>query len=160
MLLGSTIVVLLPNQYESSARVYVDTDSLMGPLLKGIAVQSDLTQQLLVMQNTLLSRPNLVKVVHSIYPGVDDNNQIEIENISARIKSRTTIEVVASKLFRIVHVESDPRVAKDVVQSLLGIFVDNSLGSDRADVESTRAFIAKQIAFYETELRAAESRIA
>jgi uncharacterized protein involved in exopolysaccharide biosynthesis len=160
MLLGSTIVVLLPSQYESSARVYVDTDSLMGPLLKGIAVQNDLTQQLLVMQNTLLSRPNLLKVVHSIYPAVDDNNQIEIENISARIKSRTTVEVVAPKLFRIVHVESDPRVAKDVVQSLLGIFVDNSLGSDRADMESTQAFITKQIAFYETQLKATEARIA
>ena len=46
MLLGSTIVILLPDQYESSSRVYVDTDSLMGPLLKGIAVQDDLTQQL------------------------------------------------------------------------------------------------------------------
>ena len=63
-------------------------------------------------------------------------------------------------MFRIAHVESDPRLAKDVVQSLLGIFVDNSLGSDRADMESAQSFIAKQIAFYETELRAAESRIA
>jgi uncharacterized protein involved in exopolysaccharide biosynthesis len=160
MLLGSTIVILLPNQYESSARVYVDTDSLMGPLLKGIAVQNDLSQQLLVMESTLLSRPNLLKLVHSIYPATDDNNQNEIENISARIRSRTTIEVVGAKLFRIVHVESDPRVAKDVVQSLLGIFVDNGLGSDRADVESTRAFITKQIEYYETQLRAAEARIA
>ena len=81
MLLGSTIVILLPDQYESSSRVYVDTDSLMGPLLKGIAVQDDLTQQLFFMENTLLSRPNLLKVVHSIYPAVDDNNQIELENM-------------------------------------------------------------------------------
>ena len=43
MLLGSTIVVFLPDQYEASSRVYVDTDSLMGPLLKGIAVEDDPT---------------------------------------------------------------------------------------------------------------------
>ena len=45
-----------------------------------------------------------------------------------------------------------PGLAKDIVQSLLGIFVDNSLGSDRADMESAQSFIAKQIAFYETRI--------
>ena len=49
-----------------SSRIYVDTDSLMGPLLKGIAVETDPTQQLAVMQGTLLSRPNLLKVARSV----------------------------------------------------------------------------------------------
>jgi len=76
MLLGSTVVVLLPDQYEAAARVYVDTDSLMGPLLNCIAVQDDLTQQLAVMQSTLLARPNLLKVARSVDPNLDAQNEV------------------------------------------------------------------------------------
>jgi uncharacterized protein involved in exopolysaccharide biosynthesis len=160
MLLGSTVVVLLPDQYEASTRVYVDTDSLMGPLLKGIAVQDDLSKQLVVMQSTLLSRPNLMKVVRSVYPALAGKDEIELEGLLDRIQSRTTIEVSSSKLFRITHVESDPRLAKDIVQALLGILVDNNLGQDRADMDNAQSFITKQVGVYETQLRTLERRMA
>src|SRR5690349_3268367 len=103
MLLGSTVVVLLPDQYEVSARVYVDTDSLMGPLLKGIAVQDDLTQQLAVMQSTLLARPNLLKVARSVDLDLDTQNEVQLESTLDTIQSRTSIEVTGSKLFKITH---------------------------------------------------------
>ncbi len=160
LLLGSTVVLLLPDQYEASTRVYVDTDSLMGPLLKGIAVEDDLSQQLVVMQSTLLSRPNLIKVVHSVFPDLAGEDDIQLEDVLNRIKSRTTIEVSASKLFRIAHIEADPRQANDIVQALLGIFVDNNLGKDRTDMDSAQSFIAKQVAIYETQLRDTERKIA
>ena len=82
MLLGSTIVMLLPDQYESSARVYADTDSLMGPLLKGIAVQTDPTQQLALMQATLLSRPNLLKVARSVDADLAAQSDVQLEGVS------------------------------------------------------------------------------
>ena len=160
MLLGSTVVVLLPDQYEAAARVYVDTDSLMGPLLKGIAVQDDLTQQLAVMQSTLLARPNLLKVARSVDPNLDAQNEVQLESIFDRIKGRTTVDVTGSKLFRIAHVDTDPRRAKDVVQAFLGIFVDNNLGQDREDMDSAQAFLGKQLSMYEAQLRATEKLMA
>ena len=160
MLLGSTVVVLLPDQYEVSARVYVDTDSLMGPLLKGIAVQDDLTQQLAVMQSTLLARPNLLKVARSVDLDLDTQNEVQLESTLDKIQARTSIEVTGSKLFKITHVDPDPRRAKDLVQAFLGIFVENNLGQDREDMDSAQSFIAKQLSTYETQLRATEKRMA
>jgi protein tyrosine kinase modulator len=160
MLLGSTVVLLLPDQYEASARVYVDADSLMGPLLKGIAVQDDLSKQLAVMQSTLLSRPNLMNVVRSVYPALAGKDEFALQDLLDRIESRTTIQVSSSKLFQITHVESDPRLAKDIVQALLGVLVDNNLGQDRADMDNAQSFIAKQVALYETQLRTLERSMA
>jgi uncharacterized protein involved in exopolysaccharide biosynthesis len=159
MLLGSTIVVLLPDQYESSARVYVDTDSLIGPLLKGIAVEDDPTQQLAIMQSTLLSRPNLTEVAKAVFPGVDAND-FELEGKLDRLKSHTVVEVTGKKLFRIAYDETDARLAKDVVQSFLNIFVEGNLGQDRSDMENAQSFIAKQLAFYEQQLQETEKHIA
>src|SRR5262249_45248828 len=114
MLLGSTIVVSLPDQYQAAARVYVDTDSLMGPLLKGIAIEDDPTQQLAIMQSTLLSRPNLTEVARAVFPAMDASNEVDVEDAMDRLKTRTDVEVSGNKLFTIAHVESDPKLAKDV----------------------------------------------
>src|SRR5215813_4097779 len=64
-LAGWLIVALLPNKYLATARIYVDTETLLAPLLKGIAVDVDMNQQVEVMQRTLLSRPNLQKVLRA-----------------------------------------------------------------------------------------------
>jgi uncharacterized protein involved in exopolysaccharide biosynthesis len=56
-------VALIPTKYESSARVYLNADPLLTPLLKGLAADTDPTRQLDFMQRTLLSRPNLEQLV-------------------------------------------------------------------------------------------------
>ena len=60
---GWTVIAFLPNRYQAEARIYVDTDTLLAPLLQGIAVRSNVDQQVQIMQRTLLSRPNLQQVV-------------------------------------------------------------------------------------------------
>src|SRR3984893_12886147 len=56
-------VALVPTKYESLARVYLNADPLLTPLLKGLAADTDPTRQLDFMQRTLLSRPNLEQLV-------------------------------------------------------------------------------------------------
>jgi hypothetical protein len=47
-------VYLIPNQFESSARLYVDADAILTPLLHGLAADTEPTTQLEVLQRTLL----------------------------------------------------------------------------------------------------------
>src|SRR5262250_757469 len=56
-------VSLIPTKYEASARVYLNADPLLTPLLRGLAADTDPTRQLDFMQRTLLSRPNLEQLV-------------------------------------------------------------------------------------------------
>src|SRR5579862_463501 len=63
-LVGWLVLAFIPNQFNAVAKIYVDTDSMMAPLLKGLAVTVDPQQQVSVMLNTLLTRPNLEQVVH------------------------------------------------------------------------------------------------
>jgi uncharacterized protein involved in exopolysaccharide biosynthesis len=52
-------VAFIPTKYESSARVYLNADPLLTPLLHGLAADTDPTRHLDFLQRTLLSRPNL-----------------------------------------------------------------------------------------------------
>ena len=60
---GTAFVMRMPASYESSARVYVDTQSILQPLLSGLAIQPNVEQQVAMMSRTLLSRPNVERVV-------------------------------------------------------------------------------------------------
>ena len=58
------IALRIPERYEASARVYVDTQSLLRPLMAGLAIQPNLDQQVALMSRTLISRPNVEKLLH------------------------------------------------------------------------------------------------
>mgnify|MGYP001134404687 CR=1 FL=1 len=60
---GWTAVFLTPSRYEASARVYVDTQTLLKPLLQGLTIgDANVDQQIRLMTRQLFSRPTLEKV--------------------------------------------------------------------------------------------------
>src|SRR3546814_12235497 len=59
---GWLVVASMPSIYQSTTRIYVDTFSVLQPLLRGIAIKSDHNTHVPLMKQTLLRRPNLVAV--------------------------------------------------------------------------------------------------
>ncbi|MEQ1888445.1 MAG: XrtA system polysaccharide chain length determinant [Alphaproteobacteria bacterium] len=151
-------VVMLPDKFQSEARIYVDTGSLLAPLLRGIAVENNLDQEVTIMQRTLLSRPNLEQVMRMNDLDLTTTGPSEVEALLARLARDITITAQTKNLFSISYSHTNPRQAQSVVQSILTIFVENNLGQSRTDMESARGFIEKQIAEYEQQLQEAEQR--
>ena len=60
--IGWMAIAAMPDQYVSTARIYVDTETMLQPLLKGIAFDPNVDAKIRVMKQTLLSRPNLEKL--------------------------------------------------------------------------------------------------
>src|SRR5258707_9896407 len=90
-LAGWLVVALLPSKYLATARIYVDTETLLSPLLKGIAVDVDMNQQVEVMQRTLLSRPNLQKVLRTTELGLQARSAEDEDGILKRLNGDTAI---------------------------------------------------------------------
>src|SRR5665647_2496408 len=61
--IGTFVVLSVPDKYEASARIYVDTQSILKPLMSGLAVQPNVQQQVMMLSRTLISRPNIEKLV-------------------------------------------------------------------------------------------------
>jgi polysaccharide chain length determinant protein (PEP-CTERM system associated) len=159
-IVGWVVVLKLPNQYETSARVYVDTQSILKPLLSGMTTLPNLDQQVLYMRRTLISRPNVERVMRMVDLDVKAKNAKEhdeiVEDLMEKIKIAGTER---DDIYTISYTAPDPKLGKDVVQSLLTIFVEGSFGGKKQDSEKAVQFIDDQIRNYEEKLAAAENSL-
>jgi polysaccharide chain length determinant protein (PEP-CTERM system associated) len=148
----------IPNQYESNARLFVDADAILTPLLRGIAADSAPTTQLEILQRTLLSKPNLEKLISKTDLDLTLNRASDRERLINRLANDIKVVPQTKNLFTIAYRDPNARLAHDVVQTLLTIFIEAATGSNRTDMENARRFLERQIQSYEQQLRAAEKR--
>ncbi|MFA3790748.1 XrtA system polysaccharide chain length determinant [Aliiglaciecola sp. SL4] len=159
--IGWAYVASLPDQYASSARLFVDTSSLLRPLLRGLAVYNNPSDQVSLVARTLLSRPNLEKIAREADLDITVTTQAEmddlINNMRKEIKLNSTAE---QNIYNISYNSPSPELAQKIVQITLNEFVENSLGSNRQSSDSAEEFINRQIEEYEQRLEEAEQRLA
>ena len=159
-LVGWAIVLRLPNQYETSARVYVDTQSILKPLLSGMTTLPNLDQQVMFMRQTLISRPNVEKVMRDTDLDVKAASTADKEKMIDELMSKIRIAGTArDDIYTISYTSTDPKLGKDVVQSLLTIFVEGSFGGKKQDSDKAVQFIDDQIRLAEEKLAAGENRL-
>ncbi|MBK7250041.1 MAG: hypothetical protein IPI06_03895 [Gammaproteobacteria bacterium] len=126
---GAIVVLMLPDRYESRAQVYVDTTSILKPLLQGIAVSPSVENSADVVRRAMLSRPNLERVSRKAGLLVRARTAEEIDRALADIEKAITITGDPRvSVYTIAFTHSSARKAQAVVQDLLDGFVEDSLG--------------------------------
>lgn len=146
------VILRIPNQYEASARIYVDTQSILRPLMAGLAVQPNIEQQIMMLSRTLISRPNLEKLIRMADLDLNVKNKAQQEALIDDLTSSLKILGVGrDNLYTISYRDPDPAKAQKVVQALVSIFIESSLGDKRQDTDSARKFLDEQIRNYEKE---------
>jgi polysaccharide chain length determinant protein (PEP-CTERM system associated) len=157
---GAIAVLRVPERYEASSRIFVDTQSVLKPLLSGLAVQPDVNQQVAMLARTLITRPNLEKLIRSADLSISVKNERERDALIDMLSREIKITGGGREnLFNVTYRDSDVGRAQRVVQSLTMMFVDSGVGGKRKDSESARRFIDEQIKSYEKKLEEAESRL-
>ena len=157
-LVGWPAVFFIPNTYETIARVYVDVDSMLTPLLRGLAVETNPLQQLDFMQRTLLSRPNLEQVIHLADLDSQAKTPEDKEELMTALAQEIRISLQGTNLFSIGYDDTDAVESKNVVKAVLTVFSETSAGNSRSEMDNARRFLEEQIANYEKQLRSAEQR--
>lgn len=160
VLAGWTRVYLLPDEYQTTARVFVDTQSVLKPLMVGMTTVPNVEQQVSIMSRTLLSRPNLERVLRMVDLDVKAATPREVDaQVNELLKTIRIQGTGTYDIYTLSYMSANPRQVRDVVQALLAIFVEGSFKGKKGDSEKAVQFIDEQVRGYEDKLLAAENAV-
>ena len=160
VLIGWARVYSMPNEYQTTARVFVDTQSILKPLMVGMTSVPNVEQQVAIMSRTLLSRPNIERVLRMVDLDVRVATARERDALVDELLKQIHINGTSTyDIYTISYTHSDPRQVRDVVQALLSIFVEGSFKGKKGDSEKAVQFIDEQIRNYEDRLLSAENAV-
>jgi polysaccharide chain length determinant protein (PEP-CTERM system associated) len=157
---GWFVVYRMPNDYQASARVYVDTQSILKPLLSSMTTLPNTEQQVTFMRRTLISRPNVERLIRMVDLDIKTRTVKENEKlVDDLMKDIRVIGTERDDIYTISYSNPNPKLGKDIVQSLLTIFVEGSFGGKKQDSEKAVQFIDDQIRMYEEKLATGENAL-
>ncbi|MBT8439779.1 MAG: chain-length determining protein, partial [Gammaproteobacteria bacterium] len=166
-LVGWASVYALPNRFSVKAVVYVDTSSELKPLLRGLAVETDTQDELIVMTRMLLSRENLLSVARESDMDLNVDTPEEKDRLVAKLANEIRISGARSgarramnNAYEISYENTSANRAYLVVSNLLNTMIEGTLKSTRTDTASAQRFLDKQIAVYEQRLSEADQKLA
>lgn len=159
LIVGVIVVDQITDRYTAHTKVYINSSSVFKPLLKGLAIESDFEATVRLMARTLLSRPNLERAARLVDMDIEVETPEQMEQLLKKIRSR--VEISASKrtgTYTISYSDEDRLLAKRMVQTLLDIFIEDTLGKSSTDSDTAISFLNSQINKYDELLQDAEQR--
>jgi len=169
---GWLVVFALPDRFEASARVFVDTRTALKPVLQGLTVEQDVNAQLNFVRQSLLAGPQLQDIAERagvLTPATTNpaeqarilEDMVNRVNLTVRSASdRDNERDTAGSIYGINYQDNSRARSLKVVEVLLNTLVEETLGGKRRGSENAQKFLETQIREYERRLRDAEDRLA
>lgn len=160
---GWLAIALIPNSYESNARIYVQLEDVLAEQLEiAGGAERDITR----VRQTLTSSVNLEKVIRStrLGEGIDDQRKMEkaiqdlTEAVEVKSEEDNLFELSAEIGRGDLSDNENAKLAQDVVQKLIDIFREENIAGNRGEVAETIVFLDQQLEERKKELEAAEQR--
>ncbi|SFR83432.1 XrtA system polysaccharide chain length determinant [Sphingomonas jatrophae] len=163
-LLGWLVVALIPNSYESRARVFVQMQTLL-PGKIGITT-GEQQRTIDQVRQTLTSGVNLQKVIRGTDLSQEVHSDADLAAAVEKLSRAITIKAQQDNLFEITARASagglsdaqNAKLARAIVQKLIDIFVEENLAGDRDETEQTIRFLDGELARRQAGLDAADRK--
>jgi polysaccharide chain length determinant protein (PEP-CTERM system associated) len=158
-LIGSVFVFAVPDIYLASAKVFVDTNGLLKPLMQGLTATSNPLNEVNVVSRAVLTRPNLEAVADKTDLSLRAHTPQQLEELVTRLQEQIQVSGGHENIFTIQYQDVSREKAREVVAAVLDTFVESALGNEGDDAELTEKALANEINVHETRLREAEAAL-
>lgn len=163
-ILGWLMIAMIPNSYESRARIVVQVNDILPDPQVGAGITGQ--QQIDQIRQTLTSARNLEKVAVAtglVAAGASDRDKQDVvlmlqKDIKVVAQQDNIFEIIATVGVGSLSDAENAKLASGVLDSLITVFRDEQLRGGRLNAREGLKFLDSQITSREKALREAEAR--
>ena len=148
---------VLPRKYQASSTVFIEKN-VISELVKGITVTPSMEDTINVLTYEITSRTLLMKVVDSLDMNLD-KSESDSEELIKELQQNTKVKVRDKNLFIISFTHSNPKVARDYVNTLVRLYIEGNMSSKRGESYDATKFLSEQIETFNEKLVKAEAEV-
>lgn len=158
LIMTSVIIVsyLLPKKYEASSTVFIEKN-VISELVKGITVTPSMEDTIKVLTYAITSRTLLTKVAENLDMNLSKGSNVE--SIIQKLQANTSVKVKDNNLFIISYTDQDPKLARDYVNTLVRLYIEDNSSSKRGESYDATQFLSEQIDNFQNKLEKAEDDV-
>ncbi len=160
-LIACSGVLFKPDKFEARATLRLSSESMLDPIMDGLITKDNMTQELAnLMKRSLVARPNLEQVIRETDLNLEVRTKVDQQKLLEMLAKKVVVKADRQgKLFNITYTGGDPKQVKEVVDVLMKIFIEKSVGATDEGSAMSRRFLDLRIKDYEGKLEAAETRL-
>ncbi|MEI9852524.1 MAG: hypothetical protein WDN24_18530 [Sphingomonas sp.] len=145
----------MPNKYESRARIFVQLRQLLPNQTGAVADQQ---REIDRVRQTLTSAVNLEKVVRGTDIARTVSNDRDLADRIAALQQMIKLTAQQDNLFEISVTAGSGKLARQVTQKLIDVFVESNLAQTRDETGQSLRFLDEQIDARQKALQEAEAK--
>jgi polysaccharide chain length determinant protein (PEP-CTERM system associated) len=160
---GWLYVCNMPSQYEVTARVHIDTQSALAPLLSGLTVEPNYTDKIDLLIGTVLSQPHLEQIARNTGMAINATTDKAKQSMLDGLANKIVIKNAGQRninLYSIAYTSSSADKAQAVVQQVINIMTEMALGNKTQGSAQASQFLQHQVKRYKAHVDALQKQIA
>lgn len=156
---------MLPSKYEASSMVLIE-GSYTNDVMKGIAAPASIDDRAKAVEIVMQSRPQVLKVLKELGYDLGQYTEDEIEQLVGSFQRATKIEINMNMsrrnvdMFTVSVKHRSPFMARDYVNALVRLYIEESQSSKRVETTGTNKFLEEQVAIVKHKISVIETEIA
>ncbi len=165
-LMGWGFVSTMPYKYEANARIFVDAETILPSIARNLGIDVDTTRKVDAIRRTLVTRPNLEKIIRrSDYLDRLANNDNNLNALITQLQRDIRVVPLEGGMYRIQYEIDESRlsdrqraeVAKNVVNNLLSFFLERGAEGSSQGLRQGQEFLEQNVRQYAERLSSAEA---
>ena len=154
---------LWPKTYEADSTIFIQSGGLAQPFMGTSGLSGTIEDELRVLKKSVTSRNIVDRVLKQLNMDVAAKNAGQYDALVSAVREGIGVEISkqgnAVDLFTVSYESGDPKRAQEIVNSLVNMFIEESLASLRASASAAYAFLNNQLDVYKQKLNGSDQAI-
>lgn len=163
-LIVSVVIALLmaftlPKIYRAETVLLVESETILNPLIRGLAISPSMRARMSTLREELLSWERLTLLIEKLVLDKKAITPIQRDRLIRNLRKKIDIKLRGADMITISYEGPDPKKAQLIVKTLADIIIGGNITSADLEANSAIRFIDDQLETYRVKLEESENAL-